>query len=214
MRQFGGASYSDDSKTVTYNSEAGTKALEFYTNLQLKDKVGLSGFMDEGQAAFRAGRAGMTIDGTFRLGAFRGITDFEWAVAELPAAADGTMSNYASYFANGIGSGATGEELEAAQKFLAYISSEEAMQIWLEEVGELPARRSAALTDTNLADPIYAPFLKGLDYAHTTLFVEENAQRQITTDMVNRVLLQGQSPADSVAEAATAEQAVLDKFNK
>jgi len=31
--------------------------------------------------------------------------------------------------------------------------------------------------------------------------------------MVNRVLLQGQSPADSVAEAAAAEQAVLDKFN-
>jgi multiple sugar transport system substrate-binding protein len=26
--------------------------------------------MDEGQAAFRAGRAAMTVDGTFRLGAF------------------------------------------------------------------------------------------------------------------------------------------------
>ena len=214
VRQFGGAPYSDDNTTVTYNQAGGEKALEFYTNLQLKDKVGLSGFMDEGQAAFRAGRAGMTIDGTFRLGAFRSIEDFEWGVAELPAGPDGTKSNYASYFANGIGSGATGEELEAAQKFLAYISSEEAMQIWLEEVGELPARRSAALTDKNLADPIFSPFLKGLDYAHTTLFVEENAQRQTVTDMVNRVLLQGQSVADSVAEAAAAEQAVLDKFNK
>ncbi|NPD16091.1 extracellular solute-binding protein [Xinfangfangia sp. D13-10-4-6] len=213
VRQFGGAPYSDDSKTVAYNSEAGVKALEYYTNLQLTEKVGMSGFMDEGQAAFRAGRAGMTVDGTFRLGAFRSITDFEWGVAELPAGADGTKSNYASYFANGIGAGASGEELEAAQKFLAYISSEEAMKIWLEEVGELPARRSAALTEANLADPVYAPFLQGLEYAHTTLFVEENAQRQIVTDMVNRVLLQGQSPADSVAEAAAAEQAVLDKFN-
>lgn len=214
VRQFGGAPYSDDDKTVTYNDAAGEKALEFYTGLQLKDKVGLSGFMDEGQAAFRAGRAGMTIDGTFRLGAFKGITDFEWGVAELPASADGVKSNYASYFANGIGSGAEGEELAAAQKFLAYISSEEAMQVWLAEVGELPARRAAALTEENLANPIYGPFLKGLEYAHTTRFVEENAQRQITTDMVNRVLLQGQSPADSLAEAAKAEQAVLDKFNQ
>jgi len=138
----------------------------------------MSGFMDEGQAAFRAGRAGMTIDGTFRLGAFRDITDFEWAVAELPTSADGVASNYASYFANGIGADAEGEKLEAAQKFLEYISSEEAMKIWLEEVGELPARRAVALSEENLADPIYGPFLKGLDYAHTTLFVEENAQRQ------------------------------------
>lgn len=214
VRQFGGAPYSDDGKTVAYNDGSGAKALEFYTNLQTKDKVGMAGFMDEGQAAFRAGRAGMTIDGTFRLGAFRSITDFDWAVAELPVGADGKASNYASYFANGIGSGATGEELEASQKFLAYISSEEAMKIWLEEVGELPARRGAALSEENLADPIYAPFLKALDYAHTTLFVEENGQRQTVTDMTQRVLLQGQSPADSVAEAATAEQAILDKFNK
>lgn len=214
VRQFGGVPYSDDGKTIAYNSDAGVKALEYYTDLQLKHKVGMSGFMDEGQAAFRAGRAGMTIDGTFRLGAFRSIEDFEWAVAELPAGADGTKSNYASYFANGIGSGATGEELEAAQKFLAYISSDEAMNIWLEEVGELPARRETALTDANLADPIFAPFLKGLEYAHTTLFVEENAQRHLTTDMVNRVLLQGQSPADSVAEATSTEQALLDKFKK
>lgn len=212
VRQFGGAPYSDDGSKVAYNDATGEKALAFYTGLQTSEKVGLSGFMDEGQAAFRAGRAGMTIDGTFRLGAFREITDFEWGVAELPASADGVQSNYASYFANAIGSGASGEELEAAQKFLAYISSEEAMTLWLEEVGELPARRAAALTEANLANPVTAPFLKGLDYAHTTRFVEENAQRQITTDMVNRVLLQGQSPADSVAEAATAEQALLDKF--
>ncbi|AGT09813.1 extracellular solute-binding protein [Paracoccus aminophilus] len=213
VRQFGGAPYTDDYRTVTYNDAAGEKALDFYTGLQTREKVGMSGFMDEGQAAFRAGRAGMTIDGTFRLGAFRDIKDFEWGVAELPEQ-DGIRSNYASYFANAIGSGAKGEKLEAAQKFLAYISSEEAMKIWLDEVGELPARRAAALTDENLQNPVYAPFLKGLDYAHTTLFVEENAQRQIATDMVNRVLLQNQPAAESLKEAATAEQAVLDKAAK
>lgn len=214
VRQFGGVPYSEDNKTVAYNTEAGAKALEFYTDLQTKHGVALSGFMDEGQAAFRAGKAGMTIDGTFRLGAFRSITDFDWGVAELPANAEGVRSNYASYFANGIGSGATGEKLEAAEKFLAYISSEDAMKVWLDVVGELPARRTAALTEENLNNEVFAPFLKGLEYAHTTLFVEENGQRQATTDMTNRVLLQGTSPADSVAEAAKTEQAILDKANK
>lgn len=211
IRQFGGQPYSDDGRSVAYNDEAGLAALKFITDLQLEHKVGLSGFMDEGQAAFRAGRAAMTIDGTFRLGAFAD-NPFEWGVTELPANADGLRSNYASYFANAIGATAEGEELEAAQKFLAYISSPEAMDIWLDVVGELPARKAAALTEENLADPIYGPFLKGLEYAHTTIFVDEQAQRQVAIDMANRVLLQGQDPAESLAQAAEEEQAILDRF--
>src|SRR5690606_28758061 len=151
-----------------------------------KHKVGIAGFMDEGQAAFKAGKAAMTIDGTFRLGAFSD-TSFEWGVVELPANADGLRSNYSSYFANGIGAGTEGEELIAAQKFLQYLTSPEAMQIWLETVGELPARPEAALTEANLAHPIRAAFLKGLEYAHTTHFYDEAAQRQLTIDMANEI---------------------------
>lgn len=211
IRQFGGAPYSADNATVTYNDAAGIAATKWYTDLTTVHKVGYTGFMDEGQAAFRAGRAAMTIDGTFRLGSFGDITDFEWGVTELPANADGLRSNYASYFANGIGANAEGEELEAAAKFLAYLSSPEAMELWLEVVGELPARPAVALTEKNLADPIYTPFLKGLEYAHTTIFVDELGQRQVVIDMANRVFLEGQSVEDSVAAAATAEQAIIDR---
>jgi len=214
IRQYGGAPYSDDNKKVTYNSDAGVKALKFYTGLQTEQKIGQVGFMDEGQAAFRAGMAAMTIDGTFRLGAFKSINTFEWGVTELPANAEGVRSNYASYFANGIGGKVSGEKLEASKKFLAYISSPEAMNIWLKTVGELPARRSAALTEANLADPIFGPFLKGLEYAHTTQFVDEAAQRQTAIDMGNRVLLEGQTAEASVAQAATAEQAIIDGVKK
>jgi multiple sugar transport system substrate-binding protein len=209
VRQFGGVPY-DDQGNVAYNDEAGLAALTWYTDLATKEKVGAVGFMDEGQAAFKAGLAAFTVDGTFRLGSFKPITDFEWGVAELPANADGVRSNFASYFANGISSDTTGDKKAAAEKFLQYITSPEAMQIWLKDVGELPARREAALTEENLADPIYAPFLKALDYAHTTTFVDEAAQRQTAIDMVNRVVLEGQSPKDSLAQAAEAEQAVLD----
>lgn len=166
--------------------------------------------MDEGQAAFRAGMAGMTVDGTFRLGAFKSIEGFEWGVTELPANAEGVRSNYASYFANGISSKTEGEKLEASKKFLAYISSPEAMDVWLKTVGELPARREAAMTEANLTDPIYGPFLKGLDYARTTMFVDEAAQRQNTIDMVNRVLLEGQPVKEFLAQGAEAEQAIID----
>lgn len=212
IRQYGGQPYSDDGRTVTYNNEAGIAATDFLMGLESKEQIGQIGFMDEPQAAFRGGLAAMTVDGTFRLGSFRQITDFEWGVTELPANADGLRSNYASYFANAIGSRASGERLEAAQKFLQYISSEEAMAVWLEVVGELPARRAAALTETNLADPIYGPFLRALDYSHTTIFVDEIAQRQVALDLEARIKLQGQPVADAVAEAAAQEQAILDEF--
>ncbi|WP_108460564.1 extracellular solute-binding protein [Devosia naphthalenivorans] len=209
VRQNGGEPY-DAEGNVAYDSEAGAAALKFYTDLQTEHKVGLVGFMDEGQAAFRAGMAAMTIDGTFRLGAFES-NPFEWGVVELPADANGMRSNYSSYFANAIGATAEGEELEAAQKFLQYISSPEAMEIWLDVVGELPARRDVALTDKNLEDPILGPFLKGLEYAQTTQFYDEAAQRQTAIDMVNRVLLENQSIEDSLSQAAQAEQAIIDQ---
>lgn len=214
IRQNGGVPYTDNDRKVAYDSDAGLKALTFYTDLQTKHKVGLTGFMDEGQAAFKGGLAAMTIDGTFRLGAFASIKSFEWGVTELPADAKGMRSNYASYFANAITSKVQGEKLEASKKFLAYISSPEAMELWLQVVGELPARRAAAMTEKNLTNPIYGPFLKGLEYAHTTMFVDEAAQRQTAIDMVNRVLLQNQDPKASLAEAAKAEQAIIDRATK
>lgn len=211
VRQFGGVPYTNGHTKVAYDSPEGIKALAFYTDLELKDKIVKSGFMDEGQAAFRAGRAGMNINGTFRISSFNHIKDFEWGVTELPANADGERSNYSSYFANGIGRKVTGEKLKAAEKFLAYLTSPEAMNIWLDVVGELPAKHDVALTQDNISNPIYGPFLNGLEYAHTTLFVDEAAQRQVAVDMVNRVLLKGQSPAKSIAKAARQEQAIIDE---
>ena len=86
VRQFGGEPYTDDYKTVNYNAPAGQAALEFYAGLAEGDPPATSfGFMDEPQAAFKAGRAGMHIDGSFRIGALNDTRGLNWGVAELPA---------------------------------------------------------------------------------------------------------------------------------
>jgi multiple sugar transport system substrate-binding protein len=210
VRQFGGVPYTDDYRKVTYDDEHGLAALKFYTDLQTVHKVGKTGFMDEAQAAFKGNRAAMIIDGSFRLGSFSQIKDFEWGVAELPSH-DGVSSNYVSYWVNGLAANSKGDKLKAAEKFLAYVTSPEAMDVWLKTVGELPAKPALALTPENVANPIYGPFLKGLKYGHTTLFVDESAQRQTAIDMVNRVLLQNQDPKASLDEAAKAEQDIIDE---
>lgn len=171
VRQFGGDPYLDDYKTVNYNSDAGRKALDFYTGLVKKDEVTAFGFMDEPQAAFKAGRAGMHIDGSFRIGSLKKTRGLKWGVTELPAGPDGTRSNYSSYWVNAITTKAEGEKYDAAVKFMQYVTSDEAMQIWLDVVGELPAKPSVGMTDANANDPVFGPFIRGLAYAHTTKFV-------------------------------------------
>ena len=212
VRQFGGQPYTDESATqVAYDSDAGRQALEYYMGLTEGDgAVTKIGFMDEPQAAFKAGLAGMHIDGSFRIGALEDVRGLKWGVAELPAGPDGTQSNYSSYWVNAITTKAEGEKYDAAVKFMEYLVSDEAMQIWLDTVGELPAKPSVGMTDENANDPIYGPFIRGLEYAHTTRFVNESEQRDLMVRAVERIDLEGQSVADSLAEAAVEEQKLLD----
>ncbi|MEM8849431.1 MAG: extracellular solute-binding protein [Pseudomonadota bacterium] len=211
VRQHGGAPYLDDYRTVNYNTPEGQAALEFYANLFMgDDPVTAIGFMDEPQAAFKAQRAGMHIDGSFRIGSLADIRGLNYGVAELPASGDGTRSNYSSYWVNAITTKAEGARYDAAVKFMDYVTSDEAMQVWLDVVGELPAKPSVGLTDANANDETFGPFIRGLAYANTTKFVDESAQRQLMVEMVERIQLEGMDVGESLAIAAEAEQKLLD----
>ena len=212
IRQFGGEPYKDNYRTVNYNTEAGLKALQYYADLEKTHEVTSSGFMDEPQAAFKAGRAGMHIDGSFRIGSLADIRGLKWGVAELPVGPDGTASNYSSYWVNAITTKAEGEARDAAVKFMQYVTSDEAMQVWLEVVGELPAKPSVGMTDENAYDPLFGPFIRGLENAHTTIFANESAQRQVLVDMVARTDIQGMPLVESLAQAAEEEQKILDEY--
>ncbi len=213
VRQMGGEPYVDDYQTVNYNNEAGLKALEFYTDMFMgENPVTAVGFMDEPQAAFKAGLAGMHIDGSFRIGSLADIRGLKWGVTELPANAEGARSNYSSYWVNAITTKAEGEKYDAAVKFMEYVTSDEAMQIWLDVVGELPAKPSVGMTEENANDPVFGPFIRGLEYAHTTKFADESGQRQLMVEMVERMQLEGMAAAESLAIAAEAEQKLLDEY--
>ncbi|MHA1564408.1 MAG: extracellular solute-binding protein [Alphaproteobacteria bacterium] len=211
VRQFGGEPYNAAGTEVTYNSDAGIAALQFYVDLVGEDGVSEIGFLTDGQTAFKAGKAGMTIDGSFRLGSFNKQRGLNYAITELPAH-DGNRFNYSSYWVNGLAAKSEGEQRAAAEKFLAFITTNDAMQLWLDTVGELPARPAIALVDANKTNPQFGPFIRGLAYANATHFVDEGAQRQIMVDMVDNVTLKGMSAADAVAIAAEEEQKLLDKF--
>ena len=213
IREFGGTPYSADKKSVAYNSDAGVAATQWYVDLVTKQKVGQIGFLTDGVTAFRSGKAGMTIDGSFRLGALDGQKGLDYGVTELPSR-NNVKANFASYWVNGITTKATGAKLDASVKFLKFLTTPEAMELWMNTVGELPARKSVAEKDANRNDAKYGPFIRGLSYSYATDFVNESAQRKVYIDMVDKVVLKNVPTKQAVAEAAAEEQKLLDGFYK
>ena len=211
IRHFGGQPYSNDGQKVTYNTDAGAEALKYLTDFEKTHKTGSNGFMNRGQDAFAAGKAGMVLDGSFRISKFNKTDGLNFSISELPGH-NGTRYNFSSFWVNALSTKAKGEKKEAAAKFLKYLTSEEAMQVWLDTVGELPAKPSVALVDANKGHPQYGPFIRGLDYATATTFISEKPQRQSVIDSYDMVVLQGMSPEDALAKVAKKEQELLDDF--
>lgn len=211
IRQYGGTPYNEDSSQVMYASQAGYDAFKFFTDLSQKEKIGMPNFMTDDVTAFKSGMMGMTIDGSFRLGTFDKIPELNYGVTELPSM-NGKRYNFASFWSNGITSFTSGKELEASVKFLDFLTSDTAMKMWLENVGELPAKKDLAMSDAFRNDPKYGPFIRGLEYATATKFIDESSQRMVWIDAYDQVVLNGMSVKDAVDEAAAAEQAVLDSY--
>ena len=89
---------------------------------------------------------------------------------------------FGSYWTHGITRRANDDpaRLEAAVKFLQFITTPEAGTLWVNNVGELPAQlRRRRADEMILADPILGAFSAGLAYSHATFFVDESAQRQV-----------------------------------
>lgn len=211
IRQFGGTPYNENTTKVTYNSKAGYDALQWFTDLERVQKVGVPQYMTDDITAFSAGKMGITIDGSFRLGNFNALPELNYGVAELPEM-NGVKSNFASFWANGITSTTTGKKLEASVKFLEFLTSDEVMAKWLPAIGELPAKKALALKDEFKNHPMYGPFIRGLDYAHATKFINEDAQRIVWINAYDEVVLNGKSVKAAVDEAAAIEQKVLDEY--
>jgi len=211
FRQFGATPYTTDGRTVTYDSPAGIQAFQWYTDRITKDKVGYPNFSTDDPTAFIAQKAAMNIDGSFRIATLNAVKTLSWGAAELPTY-KGIKSNFASFWTNAIVNGVTGAKLDAAVKFLTFLTSPEVQEQWLQKVGELPATPS--LSDKYKNDPVVSVFLKGLAYAHATSYVNEAGQRAILDDAVDEVNLKKADPAAVLKAAAVKEQKLIDDFWK
>ncbi len=214
VRQFGGVPYSDDNRTVMYNSAEGCEAFEYMLQFETVFNTGSNDLFEDATQAFLQGKSALHIDGSFRVGTIaKNAPDLNYGVVELPVG-NGVQSTFGSYWTHGLTRKAAEDpaRLEASTRFLKFITTPEAGSLWVGKVGELPAQLAAASSEELLADPILGAFAAGLPYAHATFFVDESVQRQVLIDAYDSVRLLGTDACEALNEAAATEQTLLDEF--
>lgn len=215
LRQFGQQPYSDDGRTVLWNaSEGGYQAWETLLSFQTELETGDATLFDGDPNYFLAGKSCFQIDGSFRIGTIsEQAPDLNYGVAELPEH-NGVKSTFGSYWTHGITAKAAADpaRMEAAVKFLQFITTPEAGKLWVEIVGELPAQLAAANDAELLADEKVGAFIAGLPYAHATFFVDETRDRQALIDAYDAVVLTGADPRAELDNAVATVQEMLDEF--
>ncbi|NOX61354.1 MAG: extracellular solute-binding protein [Chloroflexi bacterium] len=214
LRQYGQQPYSDDYRQVLWNaSEGGYEAWNQFLKFETELETGRRDFESDPDG-FLAGKVCFHIDGSFRLGTIaKKAPDLNFGVTELPEH-NGVKSTFGSYWTHGITTKAAADpaRLEAAIKFLKFITSPEAGRIWVDMVGELPAQLEAADDPDLLEDPKLGAFVAGLSYARSTFFVDESKDRQAIIDAYDAVVLNGADPAQELDIAVQTVQELLDKF--
>lgn len=210
--QAGGRVLSDDRKTVVWgDGPEGLEAFKYWISFPTELGTSKPGFYTDDITAFSTGKAAMNVDGSFRIGTLQEeAPDLHYGIAPLPAQDEKSTS--ASFWSNGVTVGVDGEKLEASVKFLQFLTSDEVMEKWTDEIGELPAKESVAMQDKYVEDDIYGPFIEQLPYAVSHFSVDEMGERDLIMQAADRVLLEGASPEEAFKELVQKTQVLYDDY--
>lgn len=218
--QFGGRYISEDRKKILLDTPEAIAAMKWYAGWSTETPWGPSvskpEFYTNGPTAFLSGHAALHIDGSFRIDdaiEAKEEKGLNFGVTTLPSK-EGIKANFGSYWTHGITRTVKGEKLDAAVKFLKWITSKHAMELWIENVGELPAKVDVAMQDKYLEDPIYGPFVESLPYSEAIFYVDEFANREATIDAFDKIGLKGVSPEEAASELTKKLQKLIDDFWK
>ncbi len=169
MFQAGGAVTNDDFTEMTVDSPAVTTALDYLQQMHDQGHAATQGELDAGWPgeAFGQGKAAMTIEGNWMVGAMdNDFPDINWATTELPAGPEG-KGTFAFTVAYAVAANA--KNPEASFDLVNFLVGEETMLQYTKQFPVMPSRQSLA-DDWLQANPDLEPFLKGAEYAHPFQF--------------------------------------------
>ncbi|WP_083602470.1 extracellular solute-binding protein [Hydrococcus rivularis] len=112
---------------------------------------------------FGQGKAAMVVDGNWAIPYLKEtFPNLEFATAEVPSinGKKSTMAYTVAYVMN-----KKAKHKDAAWKLISYLTGKEGMQAWAKGGVVLPSRRSILSELGYIENPLYAPFIRGINYA-------------------------------------------------
>jgi multiple sugar transport system substrate-binding protein len=208
MAQAGGGLISEDGTEAIVDSPENAEALRFVQQMLNDGILAYPQDIDAGWGgeAFGSGRAAMTIEGNWIIGALRNdFPDVQYRIVELPA---GTEGQGTLQFTNCWGIAADSPDQEDAIDLVTYLTSAEQQMSFAEAFGVMPSVESAA-EDFRTQFPEQEAFLDSVEFA-TGMPTAEGAI-EVITDFNGQI--EGLRTADVEAMLASVQsnmQAVLD----
>lgn len=212
--------FSDDLRTVTWNdSPIGLETWQWFLNLWLEDKVMDVGFGDGVAAAFYTGQTCMRTGSPGNIPVIRNnAPDLNFGLFPLPAGSaedpNVALSNQAQYWSFNMTTKAAADpaKAEAAYKFFEFIQKPEVVKAYIEILGGLPPLRELGDDPMFTENPDLEAFLATIDYSAPLSWVDELGERQVSIDAIEKVLLNGEDPAESFEWVTTESQKLRDGF--
>jgi len=211
LYQAGGSVTDANFSKMTVNSPEGVKALQFYSDLYTNGYAKTPADVSAGWPgeAFEKGKAAMVFEGNWIIGDIKkNAPKLKFQTVELPAGPKGKAT---MVFSVCYGVAAKGKNVDAATKFVNYLTGAEAMQKFTSDVGVMPARQS--LRDAWLKQyPDLQAFLNGTTYAHRWGFTPGfTAVTDETNKQIQLVFGGSVTPGDALKDVENVGNQVLAK---
>jgi multiple sugar transport system substrate-binding protein len=212
--------FSPDGKKVTWNdSPVGAETYTWFNNLWLTDKVMDVGWGEGPGPGFYTGVACMRLGSPGNVPVIKeNAPDLKWGAFPLPpgTASDPKLANrnQSQYWSMNVTSKGVQDpkRAEAAFKFMKFLTKPEVIKAYIEIVGGLPPLKVLMDDPMFTGNPDIQAWLATLPDSVPIPWVDEKGERQVSLDMGDKVLLNGEDSAEVLTWGTDETQKLRDEF--
>lgn len=204
-----GGLFSDPSgEKVTFNSDAGVRALQFWVDLQHKYRIGTMTAPEQG---FESQKMAMAFMGSWDLPHLRDLA-FDWAVAPMPA---GSVKRVSPLGGETLVVFRQTKHPKEAWEFLRWFISPAVQEQWSKDSGYLPIRKSVLQSPSYRAfldkDPAFKVFAEEVPYGYAEPLLLPNTDQidLVVSTALERAVRRVATPKQALDEAAVKCNAIL-----
>lgn len=154
---FGGQVFADDGVTPTLNTPEMVATLKFLYDLKFTHKIMPSECDYPGaDTMFKEGKGAMIVNGDWAIGEYKNVLGDKLVLAPLPKVT--ATGKWPAPYTSGkfimIAAGIADDKLDAALKFIEFVTSQENQMAMIEALSRLPALKTALESERVKSDPI------------------------------------------------------------